>query len=65
MGERAMWPQGWVDDCKHWRGRLLTGKHGHWCQAWDGLPVDETCPEWPCECSDALESVAAEDIHHG
>ena len=40
----------WKRDCMHWVGRLLTGEHGHWCEDWDGLPVDETCPEWPCGC---------------
>jgi hypothetical protein len=37
-------------DCLKWRGRLLTGKHAHWCYDWDGLPVDETTAEWPCTC---------------
>lgn len=41
----------WKRDCLHWRGRTLTGQHGHWCEEWDGLPVDETCPEWPCGCT--------------
>lgn len=40
----------WERDCLHWRGRTLTGQHKHWCDEWDGLPVDETCPEWPCGC---------------
>lgn len=38
-------------DCLKWRGRLLTGNQAHWCYAWDGLPVDETTPEWPCSCA--------------
>lgn len=37
-------------DCLHWRGRVLTGAHAHWCDDYDGLPVDETTPEWPCSC---------------
>ncbi len=41
----------WVEDCLHWRGRVLTGKHRHWCYEWDELPVDETTPEWPCGCN--------------
>ncbi|WP_418024987.1 hypothetical protein ACNKFW_15655 (plasmid) [Paracoccus sp. TD-10] len=41
----------WERDCLHWRGRTLTGQHKHWCDEWDGLPVDETCPEWPCGCT--------------
>jgi hypothetical protein len=42
--------QQWIDDCIKWRGRVLTGKHGHWCGEWDDLPVDETTDEWPCGC---------------
>ena len=41
----------WVDDCMRVRGRVLTGVHAHWCREWDGLPVDETCSEFPCGCS--------------
>lgn len=37
-------------DCLHWRSRILTAPHAHWCNEWDGRPVDETCPEWPCGC---------------
>ena len=40
----------WERDCRHWRGRALTGKHAHWCPDWDYLPIDETTPEWPCVC---------------
>ena len=47
--ERILSPQ-WVEDCKRWRGHVLTGKYGHWCPEWDDLPIDETCPEWPCDC---------------
>lgn len=38
----------WLDDCLLWRGRALTGLFSHWCAEWDDLPIDETCPEWPC-----------------
>lgn len=41
----------WIADCKQWRGKTLTGRFAHWCYEWDGLPVDETTPEWPCGCS--------------
>lgn len=34
----------------HWRGRLPAGKHAHECPDWDGLPIDELCPEWSCPC---------------
>jgi hypothetical protein len=40
----------WVDDCYRYRGGVLTGYHAHWCDDWDGLPVDETTGEWPCTC---------------
>lgn len=38
-------------DCLEFRGRVLTGKYAHWCMHWDLLPIDETCPEWPCACA--------------
>jgi hypothetical protein len=37
-------------DCLHYRGEVLTGTYSHWCAEWDGLPIDETCYEWPCDC---------------
>lgn len=40
----------WRADSLRWRGRVLTGRHGHWCPDWDFLPIDETTPEWPCAC---------------
>ncbi len=40
----------WIVECMKWRGRVLDGDHAHWCEEWDGLPVDETCREWPCGC---------------
>lgn len=40
----------WWADCLAWRGRLLVGRQWHWCADWDDLPMDETCPEWPCAC---------------
>lgn len=46
----------WATDCKHWRGRLLVGRYAHWCPDWDDLPIDETCPEWPCPCETALKA---------
>ena len=42
--------ENWVRDCKHWRGKVLTGKHSHWCPDWDYLPIDETTDEFDC-CS--------------
>jgi len=40
----------WIDECLKWRDRILTGHFIHYCHEYDGLPVDETCPEWPCGC---------------
>lgn len=40
----------WEIDCLTWRGEVLTGEFSHWCYDWDGLPIDETCGEWPCAC---------------
>jgi hypothetical protein len=41
----------WWRDCLQWRGRLLMGRYCHYCDEFDGLPVDETCPEWVvCHC---------------
>jgi hypothetical protein len=40
----------WEEDCITWRGHVLTGKWAHWCYDWDGLPIDETCGEFPCCC---------------
>lgn len=34
--------QDWIDDCLKYWGRVLTGKHAHWCADWDFLPIDET-----------------------
>lgn len=45
----------WIEDSRKWRGRVLTGEYGHWCPDWDDLPIDETCPEWPCPCRAELE----------
>lgn len=44
------WSEEWERDCMKWRGKVLTGAHCHWCYDWDGLPIDETTPEYPCNC---------------
>ena len=49
-GWNAAQERNWCADCMKWRGRVLTGKFRHWCFEWDGLPVDETTPEWECGC---------------
>jgi hypothetical protein len=41
----------WEKDCLKYHGRILTGEYSHWCYEWDSLPIDETCHEWPCNCS--------------
>lgn len=44
-----------AEDCMLWRGRILTGDDAHFCWDWDGLPVDETCPEYEtCQCADMI-----------
>ena len=48
----------WIEACRDYRGRLLSGRFAHWCPAWDGLPVDETCREWPCSCAAELQAAA-------
>lgn len=41
----------WKEECLLWAGRVLTGKYKHYCPEWDGLPIDETCPEFSgCVC---------------
>ena len=45
----------WESECLHWRGQILRGKFKHYCGDYDGLPVDETCDEWPCNCLIAPE----------
>jgi hypothetical protein len=49
MDERSQTTE-WEQECLKWRGRVLTGRYAHYCFDWDGLPVDETCPEWDCGC---------------
>ena len=49
----------WIEDCMRWRGRVLTGKHAHWCHDWDCLPIDETTDEFPCACFPELRAATA------
>ncbi len=38
-------------DCQHHYGKILTGKYKHYCNEFDGLPIDETCIEFAyCLC---------------
>jgi|GEM_PF-2209441 len=41
----------WIEDCERTHGRVLAGACHHWCREWDGMPIDETCPEFDaCLC---------------
>lgn len=40
--------QEFIEDCLRYRGKILTGAKAHFCWDWDGLPVDETTPEFEC-----------------
>lgn len=55
------WAQ-WEQDCHKWRGMVLHGRYTHWCANWDGLPMDETCPEWPCRCGIEQDVDGSTDI---
>jgi len=52
----------WEADCLKWRGRVLTGENAHYYFDWDELPIDETCPEWPCSCHAMDEKRKWEEI---
>jgi len=54
----------WKAESLRWRGRVLTGIYGHWCPDWDDLPIDETCPEWPCPCAKDPEFMAQAEKAH-
>lgn len=50
--------QQWADECIEFYGRILNGKKAHWCNDFDGLPIDETCYEMNhclCEIIDEEE----------
>ena len=39
------------EDCLPFWGKVLTGKYRHYCDEFDGLPIDETCFEFQfCLC---------------
>jgi hypothetical protein len=42
------WSKEWFEDCQKWLGVVLNGTYRHWCVDWDGLPIDETSPEFEC-----------------
>jgi hypothetical protein len=36
---------------------VLKGKYKHYCWEWDGMTIDETCPEFlSCSCYDIPQS---------
>lgn len=40
-----------IDDCKRYWKKALTGEKAHRCPEWDFMPIDETCHlEFEC-CS--------------
>lgn len=45
-------------DSMHMRGEVLTGKYRHWCNEFDGLPVDENCFEFKfCTCFETSDEI--------
>ncbi len=41
----------WEIDCMNYYGKVLEGEYAHWCNEYDGLPIDETCIEFQnCLC---------------
>lgn len=64
------WNQQWFDDCEHWHKKLLGGRYRHWCNDWDGFPVDETTPEFDCctcfhcKCGTLMKTVTLEGPLH-
>jgi len=56
----------WSADCLKWRGRILSGAFSHWCHEWDGLPVDDTTPEFEsCTCFPETAKAAVRRATHG
>lgn len=52
-------------DCHRWRGELLIGEKRHWCNDWDGLPMDETCEhEFPCACYPLERYAGGKVVYH-
>lgn len=51
----------WVDACDKSRGRTLAGIHAHYCIEYNDVPVDETCPEWPCTCFEERRNTEVEE----
>ena len=45
----------WSADWQRWHGDRPEGRLAHWCDDWDGLPIDEQCMEFMC-CTCTWES---------
>jgi hypothetical protein len=54
----------WKEDCLKYRGVVLIGKYAHWCAEWDGLPIDEHMPEWPCGCYPEAAQPAGTPVYY-
>lgn len=55
------WNAPFIDVWRRWRGDLEPGKCAHLCLDWDGLPIDEHSPEWPCVCAAELIEQAGDE----
>lgn len=40
--------QQWKEDSLMWRGKVLGGPDAHWCNDWDGLPINAFDVEYSC-----------------
>lgn len=63
MGERPTANQEFEQASQRYHGRILKGQYAHWCEDWDGLPIDETCVEF-CVCT-CYDFAAVADIQAG
>lgn len=46
--DRSWTEEEWAELSTRYHGRVLKGEYRHFCNDWDGLPIDETCPEFEC-----------------
>lgn len=42
------WDASWEIVCMRYRGRVLRGKLAHYCDDWDGLPIEVGDEEMSC-----------------
>ena len=53
----------WFTVCARYHGRVLEGQFCHFCNDWDDLPIDETCPEFDgCTCFGSYKDMAKDDF---